>query len=48
MLSDLQFELLSVKSCYGCLGWITCDGVQRVLAHCCQFIFMLMIDFMMA
>jgi hypothetical protein len=28
--------------------WIIGDGVQSVLAHCRQFIFMLMIDFMMA
>jgi hypothetical protein len=48
MLSDLQCELLSVKSCYGCSCWIICDGVQSVLAYCCQFTFMLMIDFMMA
>jgi hypothetical protein len=48
MLSVLQCELLSVKLCCGCPYWSICDGVQLVLVHCCQFIFILMIDFMMA
>jgi hypothetical protein len=48
MLSDLQCELLSVKSCCGYLSWIICDGVQLGRALYCQFLFMMMIDFMMA